>query len=378
MKARTAFKLFAVALLTGHVAAHAQAIPPCRLHGAAAELVGDTVERAAKTYRQIGKTLPFEKIAVNPSETPQDGRTLVILIITDASADGVQANGCASRPAAKDEPLDKLSVLGGCAVVGAGKLELRCSAKAVALFGANGDRPDRANPALLYVLAHELGHVYQRHVGEYGGRAVRIDLSQPRQEKLKALQQSCDPTSTKREEEADALSVEVMKRLLPMPPYREPLLSDRGSLLWNVDKLVLAANEWQSASLEVEFISRSTVHRSFVPTEFPTPSGAVDANARRFVCDVLTGSKGSIQHPLQSATHPSLDQRMGRVAEAIRPVAATLSNDTGRRQFESVARLQSQLSPVFNHIYRETGLYMEAVQGAICTMVKAPTPPSCR
>jgi len=333
---------------------------------------------AAQAYRELGKPLPFDSLVVNERPPQSSSRTLTAYVVADASAEGVRADGCPSRPLAKGEPLDKLSVRGGCVVVAEEKLELRCSSRAIALFGHIGDRPGRANPALLYVLAHELGHVYQRQPGEYEGRAVRIDLSQPRVNKLQALQKSCDPASTKREDDADALAVQVMKRLLPKPPYREPLFSERGSLLWNVDQLVLAANAWQKASMELEFISRPTVHKTFVPTEFPTSTATVNANARRFVCDVLGGTKGSVYHPLQSATHPSLDQRMGRVAEAMKPVAANLTNDTSRTQFESVARLQSQLSPIFSHIYQETGVYMEAVQASICTQVNAATPPACR
>lgn len=367
-----------VGLAVTHLAANAQVMPPCRLDSASASLVAQTVERAAQAYRTLGKSLPFDTITVNRPLGPGVDHSLAVYVISDAAVEGVNASGCSSRQAAKDEPLDKLSVRGGCVVVATGKPELRCSSKAVALFSNIGSKPGRANPALLYLLAHELGHLHQRQVGEYEGRAARIDLTLPRASKLQALQSSCDPASTKREEEADALAVEVMKRLLPKPPYQEPLFSERGSLLWNVDQLVLAANEWQRVSLEQEFISRPAVHKSFVPTEFPTPASTVQANARKFVCDVLGGTKGSVIHPLQSTTHPSLDQRIRRVAEAMKPIAASLPNDTSRTQFESVAQLQSQLSPIFNQIYRETGVYMEAMQSAVCTMVNAPTQPTCK
>lgn len=356
----------------------AQMPPRCRLDDSSAALVSDTIRRAAQTYRELGKALPFDKVVVNPKAAQIEPTALTVFVVVDANVDGVRADGCASRPAAKDEKLDKLSVQGGCVAVGQDQPELRCSARAVALFGHIGNKLDRTNPALLYVLAHELGHIHQQQVAEYEGRAARIDLAQPRAAKLQMLKTSCDPASTRREEEADSLAVEVMKRLLPNPPYREPLFTERGSLLWNVDQLVLAANAWQKASLELEFISRPAVHKAFVPTEFPTPPSAVSANAQKFVCDVLGGTTGAAYHPLQSTTHPSLDVRMARVAAAMRPIAAGLPNDVARAQFESVARLQSQVSPILTHIYRETGVYMEGVHAAICTMVNSPTLPSCR
>jgi hypothetical protein len=376
---RAAFVIvFGGAMAAFQLSAHAQAIPACRMDTTATVLVAETVNRAAQAYRELGKTMPFDKVMVNPKVPPPDGRSLAIFIVIDANAEGVGPNGCPVRPVARDEPLDRLSVRGGCVVAGPEMLEIRCSARAVALFGTIGDRQGRANPALLYVLGYELGHLHQRQVGEYEGRAARIDLTQPKEVKLKALQTSCEPASTKREEEADALAVEIMKRLLSKPPYREPLFSEQGALLWSVDQLVLAANAWQKASLELEFISQPPVHQAFLPTKFPTPSATVLANARKFVCDVVTGTKGVVYHPLQSATHPPLDQRMGRVAEAMRPIAATLPNDTNHTPFESVARLQSQLSPIFTHIYRETGHYMGAVRGAICTIVNSSKPPACK
>lgn len=363
--------------LLGFLSVNAQVIPACRLDSSSAPLVERTINRAAQAYRELGKALPFDTVIVNPQAGPKDGRTLTVYIVTNANSDGVDAHGCATQPVTKDYPLDELSVRGGCFVVSAQRPELRCSSSAVALFGDVGEKLSRANPALLYVLAHELGHVYQRQAGEYEGRVAQLDLAQAREAKLQALQASCDPVSTRREEEADVFAVDVMKLLLPELPYREPLFSQRGSLLWNVDQLVLAANAWQQSSLTQEFISRPVVHNAFVPTEFPTPEATVEAKARKFVCDVMKGKSGAVYHPLQSATHPSLDQRMGRIAEAMRPISASLPNDANKTQFASVAKLQSDLGPIFSQIYWETAVYMESVQAAICTIVNSPEPPAC-
>ena len=96
------------------------------------------------------------------------------------------------------------------------------------------------------------------------------------------------------------------------------------------------------------------------------------------MCDVLTRTKGSIYHPLKSLTHPPVEQRLRRIAEALQPIAKTLPDNAAQRPFTTVARLQTDLGPIFTQIYRETGVYMEAVQDSICTKVNAPTPPKCK
>lgn len=357
--------------------AHAQNIPPCRLDNSMVTLVADTIERAASAYRENGKEFLFDSVVVN-KPAPPDRRALVVNIIKDANAGDLTPQGCARGAAKKDEPLDHLSVRGGCVVVAVERMEMRCSSSAVVLFGDVGTRSGRANPALLYVLAHELAHLYQRRLGEYSGRAERLDLAKSRPDKLKELQAACDPVSTKREEEADAMAVKVLETLLAKPPYREPLYSQQGSLYWNIDQLALASDAWTKAMSEREFISRPDVHKSFMPTEFPTPAKVVESNARRFVCDVLTRTHGSIYYPGRSTTHPPLEQRLRRMAESLQPTAQALPNDSNQRQFKSIARLQSQLSPLFTHMYRETGVYMEAVQSRVCTIVNSPTSPVCK
>lgn len=371
---------FALLLAAGsyHAAAAEAQIPVCRLDNASKALVASTLKRAAETYKEIGKPLPFDDVKVN-EPAAAGKKTLVAYIVSDANADGVTPQGCAKGGKLKnDEPLDPISVRGGCVLAAIDRMEVRCSASALRIFGDVGQKPGRANPALLYVLSHELGHLYQKRPGEYEGRAERLELNRDRASKLKDLQDSCDPTSTKKEEEADAFAVEVLTRLLPQPPYREPLFSDQGSLYWNIDQLSLASSAWQKATLEREFISRPAVHKAFVPTEFPTPKATVEANARRFVCDVLTKTSGSIYYPSKSLTHPPVEQRLRRIAEALQPIAKKLPDNSAQQQFAPIARLQTDLSPILTHIYRETGVYMEAVHANICTLVNAPTPPSCK
>jgi len=339
-----------------------------------AEAVANASRSAANAYKELGKPLPFDAVVINPTSRTSELRTLRIFIVVDAAKGRVAPGGCAIAPPAKDEPLDDMSVRGGCVVSGLDQLEIRCSGEAVRLLGDVNGHQGRANPALLYVLAHEFGHVYQRGIGEYSGRLESIDLKADRATKLALLKDGCDPNATKREEEADALAVQVLARRLPASPYREPLFSERGSLYWNVDQLYLAANSWEQSVLEREFISQPKPHASFVPTELPATKRVIEAKAKRFVCDVLTRKRGIVRYPAQSAAHPPLDQRMRKVAEALKPVAESLPNSGAKQEFQSIAVLQEQVSPIFNFIYRETGVYLEDIQASICTRVNGDRP----
>jgi hypothetical protein len=366
------------ALYLASPARAADRIPPCRLDDSSKAVVAQTLRRALEAYRLLGNVLAIDTVEVNPS-TPSAEAVLSAFVVLDAAQDKVTPKGCATTTVAKDDVLDSLSVRGGCVVVAIDLMEIRCSSGAVEIFANVGQRSERANPALLYVLAHELAHLYQRRTGEYAGRTERIELNWNPAAKIELLRAACDPVSVRREEEADAMSLQVLTLLLPAAPYREPLFSERGSLYWNIDQLALASDAWQKTAIEREFISQPRLHPAFVPTEFPAPQTAIERNARRFVCDVLTKRQGVVLYPGKSVTHPPLEQRPRRIAETLRPVAAKLPAGGVPQDFEPLARLQQDLSPIFTHIYRETGVYLEAVENKICTAVNAADPTmACR
>lgn len=351
-------------------------IPPgCRLDKEGGEAAAMTIRMVMKAYEALGTTLPFTEVIANPIVVPSTPNSLAIYVVVDATTSTIGKDGClVKRPAiVKGEELDSVSVRGGC-VAAAGKMEVRCSSEAVQMFGKQGERAGLANPALLYVLAHELGHILQRRPGEYAGRVEPIDLKQPQAAKLDILRESCEPGLTKAEEDADQLAVQVLAKLLPESPYRESLFSAQGSVLWGVDQLNLAANTWRKASLEREFISQAEPHKSFVPIEFPTPEPVVQANAKNFVCEVLTRKSGIIKYPGRSTSHPPLELRIQRVAEALRQLAAGLPEAGAQQEYRAVAVLQEQLSDIFTFMYRETGVYLEAVQSSICSRVNSDNP----
>ena len=356
-------------------AAFAQAPPACRLDAEGAEAAAKTIGLALRAYADLGTSLPISDVVVNPSSSQLPARTLGIYVLSDASASAVGKDGCPRTkiPLVNGEELDAVSVRGGC-VAAADKLEVRCSSSAVQLFGRQGDRPALANPALLYLMAHELWHIKQQRPGEYAGRVELINLKQPREAKLQALQASCEPGMTKAEEDADRNAVRVLAQLLPVPPYREPMFSAQGSVLWGADQLNLAANTWRKVALEREFISQPKPHKTFLPIELPTPAATVKKNAKTFVCDVLTKQSGLVAYPGRASTHPPLEIRMQRVAEALRPLAAGLPKAGAKEEYKPIAVLQEELSDIFTFMYRETGVYLEAVKSAICTRVNSDHP----
>lgn len=349
----------------------AQAPPTCRLDNQNVEIVKLTILAAKNAYNTLGKILPFEDIVINPVKSINNKKNLNVYIVSDASISSVGKNGCiSSQPALiKDENLDEISVKGGCIALASDYPEIRCSKEAIQVFSKKNNQSDIQNPALLYVLAHELAHILQRHEGEYSGGVETIELNQSKEKKLNILKESCKPKIFRTEEEADRLAVQVLSQLLKKSPYREPIFSEQGSVLWGVDQINLAANIWRKIALEREFISQKIPHKSFIPTEFPTPPLVIKKKSKQFVCDVLRNKKGFVYYPSKSTTHPPLENRMQRIAEELRIVAANLPKTGAKQEYKAVSIVQEQLSDIFTFIYKENGLYLEEVQNNICTMV---------
>jgi hypothetical protein len=349
-------------------------IPGCRLDSSNNKFIQPTMERAIDAYAVIGKPLAITSIAINPPAPSTDGKTLDVYVVIDAAKGGTDPSGCATRVPRDTDPIDPISVRGGCVITSVEHMELRCSSSAVSIFAKAGRKEPRESLALLYVLSHELGHLHQKRLGEYAGRAERIDIGQPPAAKLEILRASCDPVSTKMEEEADASSFEILVKLVGAPPYRDPILSERGSVYSNIDQLALAADGWQKLNARRDFISPQPLHKAFEPTEFPTPVAQIEKNARAFVCDVLKGKRGQVSYPGRSISHPPMEQRLRRMAEQLKPVADKLPAKAGDPNFAPVAVLYGDLGPVLTFIYRETGVYMETLQDRICTRVNGPRP----
>lgn len=361
------------ALLLSQIA-HADDIPACRLDHSFDGVVKTTVQRALAAYKAAGKEIALDQVAANPASAPTDPRVLSVYVITNAAEDGVDAKRCATRKFIKGDTLDKLSVTGACFVDSIDRRSILCSSDAVRLFAFAGDNADRESPALLYVLAHEIAHIYQKKPARYSGQIIKIELVSDPAKNIEQLRSRCTPANTAQEEEADEYSLTVLRTSLATAPYRERVFSEQGSLFWNIDLLALAADKWALASIEQEFMGKAKMHKSFEPTEFPTPPAKIKLAAKKLVCDVVTTKRGTVIVPQVSTSHPSPEQRLRRIAEVLRPVARALPKTGGSKEFAPVARLQLDLGPIFTHIYRETGVYMESLEGAVCTLANAPQP----
>jgi hypothetical protein len=349
-------------------------VPTCRLDDTHTALIRTTLQRSIDLYAAEGIALAVDGFSINAPKQKPTPRHLRVYVVTDAGEQRVDAKDCLKAAIQEGEPLDALSVRGGCVVRGDNALELHCSAQAVSIFSARGRRTDRENPSLLYVLSHELAHVHQRRAGEYSGRTEYLALDAQPAEKLRTLQQYCAPAMTTKEREADAYALRILRRVLTASPYREAILSERGSLMWNVDLLSMTADQWERASIGDEAQNQPKVHPAFVPKELPTSSHRIKSRAARFVCDVMTTSTGSVVYPSRSSTHPSADERLRAIAEKIKDDAALLPETGGSRDFAPIATLQQDLSAAFLHMYRERGIYMHSIEDEICTLVNSPEP----
>lgn len=366
--------LTALAALVLSQTAHADDIPACRLDHSFDNVVKTTIQRALAAYKLAGRDIALDQVAVNPASAPTDPRVLSVYVVTNAAKDGVDARRCAIRKFNKGETLDELSVTGACFVESIDRRSILCSSDAVKVFGFAGDNADRVSPALLYVLSHEIGHIYQKKPAKYSGKIIKIALAADPAEKIEQLRSRCTPPDTALEEQADEYSLAVLRTSLAKPPYREAVFSEQGSLFWNIDLLALAADKWAVASIEQEFAGKAKMHQSFEPTVFPAPPAKIKSAARTLVCEVVKTKKGTIIVPQVSTSHPSAEQRLRRIAEELKPVARALPKTGGSQQFIPIVRLQQDLGPIFTQIYRETGVYMESLEKEICTLANAPEP----
>jgi hypothetical protein len=310
---------------TGSALGAAPSIPACRIDRSLTRPTEQAVARATALFGELGRALPFTTFAVNPPSL-QPENVLAVYVVRDATVDRVDRSGCPRSSSSWTDGgrPDNLSVRGGCYVAAERLSEIRCSARALRAFAGaeNSSRP--ASPALLYVIAHELAHLHQGRRGEFTGKLERIRLAQPRTDKLEHLRRACDPALITREEEADAIAREVLTRAMPQAPYREPLLTERGSVYWNIDRIRLAANEWEQWQMKEDATESVKLHPAFEPAEFPTPPVRIARAADRFVCDVLSGRTGEALYPARQTTHPAPEQRLRRVSEALKPVADAL------------------------------------------------------
>jgi hypothetical protein len=369
-----AFVGLLLALTASSAEPPAEKLPRCRLDSTSASVVKATLLSVADAYVGDNRPRLFNTVEVNPRKPLVNPNTMAVYIISDAAVGSTNAQGCATAPPEDGEKLDEFSVAQVCIALPNDRPEIRCSAQAVKIFSGSASSAAKESSGLLYVLAHEVAHLYQRRAGEYAGRIEVLDLKQNREQKIKIMREACDPPSTRFETEADGMALMVLTRTLPISPYRNLVLSERGSMLWHVDHLNMVAQQWQAVSVQRVAGLQPRSHDAFIQTEWPAPPGAAERNAQQFVCDVLLRDQGQIFYPVSAKSHPPIEQRVRRIAEGLQPIADALPEADGQRPFEAVASLQEQVSPILNLMYRETGIYLESVHKAVCTRFNSDDP----
>lgn len=367
--------------------------PYCRLDSSLRRPVTRAILDTVEVYKKRGISLPFETIEIN-SEKPTASSVLRVEIVKDATRDKVDSNGCLvnDRNQFGKEVLDDFSVEGGCYISQDSPNLLRCSQGTLrAIIGDSLNNPV-ASPGLLYVIAHELAHLHQNAPRAFIGKSKTITLSDSKESKLNQIIMACNPSDEsigiEMEEEADVLALIVLKEKLGVDPYKEPFFSPRGSMYWNIDKIRLAADKVQKwvAKTSVEY--SGIVHPLFDPDSkltLPASEGYVKWAANKFICDVLTESKGKIIYPLRQSTHPAPELRMMKVAEALENEALKLDSQGGSRDYERalgvkpLAQLQENLGSIFTFMDKEYGKYFQALHREICTISRADDPlPDCK
>lgn len=356
----------------------AEVIPICRLDNSFSSEVTKTLNLSLDAYRSMGSPLAIDNVEINKFGALSNSKTLTVYLVKDAAVDGVDSSGCATRAASPDEQLDKLSVRGGCYIVAVDKPELRCSRAALEIFGTKDHSANQPSPTLLYVLSHELAHLLQKRSGEYSGRTVNLNRALDSAYRLDQLRTNCDPVSIRKEVEADEKAFSIMAALLVNPPYKSTFLSDQGSMLWNIDRLAVAMDEWQKVGVMREMMNQPEVHKSFVPIEFPTPSKTIERNAKKFVCDAIY-SKNSVSFPERSKSHPGIEQRLSSLIDALKPIAKKLPTTNGSQEYKAITDTHRNVSDITTQIFRETGIYMDVLHNNICTIVNSDDPrEACR
>jgi hypothetical protein len=325
-----------------------------------ADIIKLTVQSSLDAFAKNKINLPFDSVIINPTQPIQDNQLVVELI----SNNGPQ---CQSQVP-----------LGVCSVSKRESNKIKCDAQALTIFSPL----TRPNPSLLYLFAHEIGHIHQRQSGTFTPQLSSINLGDSVPNRIKTIKNGCDRllyrSQVKQENEADDLALLVLKSLLLSAPYSEPTFSERGALYWNLDLIRMVAEKLKNVSFQSHENSEMNIHPVFDPNTVPRLSTEPDNqyiewSSHRFLCDVTTQEIGNITYPLRQSTHPSAESRMKKIADRLSEHAETLPGiaDYPDRQstLSAIAMLQEKVSPIFSFMDQRFGEYFSQVHAAVCTNV---------
>jgi hypothetical protein len=252
-------------------------------------------------HKQAHPGVALGEVAVNE---PSRGR-IVVNIVRDAHANGVDRDGCIRPGPNPSGPLDQRSVSGICAASGR---QIKCADGAVhALLDERGG----VTVALVLVLLHELAHVALGHEGSFVEETRVLDLSRPVDAKLGRLADLCfrDEKRLSLEQAADAFAAAALESALRQPPFYDALASAAGSvglrlpeIRDRLDAVALWAGK-RAGGVAPKVADLSTTK----------------------VCALLQSNGGSVVLPVLHGTHPRGPRRIADFTTRLAAGAGSLS-----------------------------------------------------
>ena len=274
---------------------------------------------------------------------------------------------------------DAISVKGVCNVSTQKHISLRCSSGALKILLGRYLPEGSASPSILYLLAHELGHLAMTEKGKFTSTGKALPLSADSKKKLKWLRQGCLDTSQSRhyqaEEEADRLAILVLKKSLGFSPYKENVLNRQNARIWGADLIRLNLSYLKQWDGFWASDANSRLQSVYDPDSLPLPASEayVSWAAKRFVCDLIAENEvGELLVPFHSLTHPPATARMSLVSKTLRKKQPTDSHDSASLShanalgLDPFAELMGQLGEVFSHIDQQYAEYHNELQKNIC------------
>jgi len=186
--------------------------------------------------------------------------------------------------------------------------------KTSAEFAARGNRVQAVemdnSPSLIYLFAHEFGHILLEHSGAYFDGVMSVHLSENRAMNIEAFARACeaDDDQIQREAAADAFAFKTARDVFARPPFRSEssligAISSNSELIYWTNK---AFAGW-SAQYYGDF------------------QGSPVPNARQ-LCEMTAEKSGTIVSPVFGGGHPQLWSRLAAEVTQASQYIATLQS----------------------------------------------------
>lgn len=270
----------------------------------------NTYAREVSEAATLGlRTMPLGKthhIVVNATTPPGDNE-IAVEILPASCPDAPRGHVCAGA---------------------AQHARIRCAAEELDALVKGDQRAQRASPALLYLITHELGHIQQGVTGSFEGNVVVIDLAANEDSKMRRLRALCPKTDAETarlrrlEEDADAKALVALTRAADLDRYRDPQLSPQVAVDLFVERLRIASHalsEWESGQHPELAVPTALI----VQTMEPTPEN-LEQTSRRLLCQIRTAHAGKLAIPNAPDIHPNDPARLAAISVPLLAKARTL------------------------------------------------------